>query len=324
MSSGDGGGESPSPSEAPPGRLRAIVANLREVCDLPTRKQWYRALVSWVALALAFYGLYFLHDDDIDRQVLLSVNPDQYVPVLDEVVVAVTKFSMFAFISVFVAWEAGFLYSEYRPEVTDRLPRLYWRVGLVTGGIVASTYLWVGRVGFQYASAFLVLGCAWAVGFGFAGATFGWPVEERRHFNRVFWVAVLAAISTSIIDEAFLKPATSRPRPLAPENAGWNWAIRLVPNGVTREGYSYASGHASAFFAMVTPLFWGARRVTSKVAILLYAAFHAFTRVYLAAHFPYCALMGSLLGFIVASAMVCVFHQNSTSATRLKSRSRPT
>jgi membrane-associated phospholipid phosphatase len=44
-----------------------------------------------------------------------------------------------------------------------------------------------------------------------------------------------------------------------------------------------------------------------KIALLAWALIHAYSRVYLAAHFPYCSLIGAALGFLMATLITKVF-----------------
>ena len=72
------------------------------------------------------------------------------------------------------------------------------------------------------------------------------------------------------------------------------------------------SGHATALFAVLTPVFWRTRDRGLRAALLSWATVHAATRLYLAAHFPFGVWMGSLLGIALG-----------TLATRLLVRTRP-
>jgi len=84
--------------------------------------------------------------------------------------------------------------------------------------------------------------------------------------------------------------------------------LRLLPDEITRSHYSYVSGHSSSFFALITPLMLYSKKKGIKIGLFLWAAYHSFTRVYVAAHFPFCALMGSLTGLIYGVIVYNMFY----------------
>ena len=77
--------------------------------------------------------------------------------------------------------------------------------------------------------------------------------------------------------------------------------VRIVADEVVQGGHSYVSGHASAFFAMITPMVYFVSKKQIKMGLLIWATVHAFSRIYLTAHFPYDSMMGGLLGFCMAT-----------------------
>jgi membrane-associated phospholipid phosphatase len=149
------------------------------------------------------------------------------------------------------------------------------------------------------ASLFVITGLWWA------GSTYErLPGETLARLRRAFWLAVVSIILVEI-SLHFLGPlVVQRPRPLAKPNAAWNAALHIVEDEYVRHGTSYVSGHAAALFAMLTPFMWSVRRRSIKVTLFSWAALHALSRVYVAAHYPYCAAMGSVLGFAVATLVV--------------------
>ncbi len=133
-----------------------------------------------------------------------------------------------------------------------------------------------------------------------------WPPAWRDpgEASRAFWLTVVSIVLVEISPH-FLGPlVVQRPRPLAKPNAAWNAALHIVEDEYVRHGTSYVSGHAAALFAMLTPFMWVVRRPSLKVILFSWAALHALSRVYVAAHYPYCAAMGSFLGFAIATLVV--------------------
>jgi membrane-associated phospholipid phosphatase len=76
---------------------------------------------------------------------------------------------------------------------------------------------------------------------------------------------------------------------------------------IVRGGYSYYSGHSSGLFAAVTPMIWAVKNPKLKLFFFGWATLHAFSRIYLAAHYPFCVLIGSIAGFIWGTLVVICF-----------------
>src|SRR5271157_1245577 len=119
-----------------------------------------------------------------------------------------------------------------------------------------------------------------------------------------FLLSVLSILLVEACIELLVWHTPFRPRPFAHENALGNSALLAVPDEYVRHGNSYVSGHAAALFALLTPFIWAVRRTSLKLLLFAWATLHAVSRVYVAAHFPYCVAMASFLGASVATLLV--------------------
>jgi undecaprenyl-diphosphatase len=112
--------------------------------------------------------------------------------------------------------------------------------------------------------------------------------------------AVLAADAAADLLAGLLKRVTGVERP----------ALRfadlhaLVP--VPHDG-SFPSGHAATSFACATVLAWFAPRWAA--AFFLLAAAIAYSRLYVAVHYPLDVVGGAVLGALVALAVLAVFRR---------------
>jgi undecaprenyl-diphosphatase len=112
--------------------------------------------------------------------------------------------------------------------------------------------------------------------------------------------AVLAADAAADLLAGLLKRVTGVERP----------ALRfpdlhpLVP--VPHDG-SFPSGHAATSFACATVLAWFAPRWA--VAFFLLAGAIAYSRLYVAVHYPLDVVGGAVLGALVALAVLAVFRR---------------
>jgi membrane-associated phospholipid phosphatase len=274
-----------------------MLASLSRPAEIALRA--FALALGYVAVVAGVIAAAGLADPAADRAVLLALNPDRYVPGLDEAMVLVTDFSERALALVIVAWLAGYAAVRLRPARRRQVAGAIEALGVLLGAGFASGAFWAG---YELPIVFLPFGLAVTAGLWLAGESFVRCDDATlRRLCAVVGLVVLSSVLTSVFAEGFVKGVVGRPRPLADANVDWNHAVRQVHDEVVRVGYSYASGHAAGLFALVTPMAWAARRAPVKVALLAWAALHAVTRVYLAAHFPWCALMGSVLGLAVGS-----------------------
>ncbi len=243
--------------------------------------------------------------DPLDRVILLACNPDHYVPVIDELMILITDFSVFVFSVLFISWEVAYLICRGRPH------RRWWvSRALLVLGVLSGLYYATGvfRAQYEYTIIFLPLGMIFLAGYCYLGWTFAhWDEKALRRGSLVFRLTLLSVFLTNAIGEDSIKKIVGRPRPLAGLNEDWNAPIRRIPDEIVRGGYSYVSGHASSLFALTTPMALATSNPWIRGAIFTWAAVHAYTRVYTAAHYPYCALMGSVLGFAIGALVFAAF-----------------
>jgi membrane-associated phospholipid phosphatase len=121
--------------------------------------------------------------------------------------------------------------------------------------------------------------------------------DTMRRFSRVFWLVLLAGVLTDFGVTQPIKETIKRPRPLNEANKPWNEQVRPIPDEILRGTNSFPSGHTSGAFALLTPLFWFTRDRRVRGGLILWGTLQGVGRVYTAAHFPFCVLMGGLLGF---------------------------
>ena len=242
----------------------------------------------------------FAIDDRSERRMLLAVNPAETRPLLDAAVLLLTDFSIPTVGVVLAAWLLG--YAAWARGVAEgaALRRAFLLAGALVGVAVAA----VLTPGYeQRVVPWLVI--PFAVGaFGLAGASFSAPAPQLRRAARLIGVMLLCVALTEAAMELIDTFSGGRLRPLHSQNTHWNGALRILEDEKVQYGTSYVSGHAAGLFALLTPLFWTTRRPGIRVALLLWGTAHAWSRVYVAAHYPYCVLMGSLLGIGIASWVV--------------------
>jgi len=254
-----------------------------------------------VLICLLVWAGSFEFHDGIDRTLLLAVNGSSRIPGLDAFMILVTDFSVPYVATVLSLWGLGAEALE-RGWVSARTLEISLRVlGCVIAVVLAAWLIptYTHRAAPLIASLLVIAGLWWA------GGTYSrLPGETQARLRRAFWLAVVSIVLVEI-SMHFLGPlVVQRPRPLAKPNAAWNAALHIVEDEYVRHGTSYVSGHAAALFAMLTPFIWVVRRPSLKVILFSWAALHALSRVYVAAHYPYCAVMGSFLGFAIATLVV--------------------
>jgi len=277
--------------------------------DTSILKKWFYLSIGFILITSIVYSFSFLINDRIDWNILLFLNPDSYVPVIDEFMILITDFSMFGFGLVFVVWEICYQVTKGTQRSKESVNNILNILGIISAAITVSAYFWAG---YAYSIIFFPLALFFWAAFRFIGNTIAnYSAEKLAQINRLFWITLLATVLTELATDQFIKELVARPRPLSETYAAFNAGLRRVPDEIVLGGYSYVSSHASVFFAMSTPLMWFVSKKYVKAALFIWASIHAFTRIYLAAHFPYCTLMGAVLGFSMATLVIKIFGESS-------------
>lgn len=258
-------------------------------------------MLGTVLICLFVWAGSFEFQDGIDRALLLAVNGSSRIPGLDGFMIFVTDFSVPCVAVVLSLWGLGAEALE-RGWISARTLEVSLRIlGCVIALALAAwlTPTYTHRAAPIMASLLVIAGLWWA------GGTYArLPQETLERLRRAFWLTVVSIVLVEISMYILGPLVVQRPRPLAKPNQAWNAALHIVEDEYVRHGTSYVSGHAAALFAMLTPFMWVVRRPSLKVILFSWAALHALSRVYVAAHYPYCAVMGGFLGFAIATLVV--------------------
>ena len=102
------------------------------------------------------------------------------------------------------------------------------------------------------------------------------------------------------------KEIVARPRPLnTPELVPY---LRII---LSQDGYSFFSGHTSNSFAICTFLYLVfRRRMKFAFWVFLWAIPYAYSRMYLAVHFPTDIIIGFLVGITTATIGYYIFKKS--------------
>jgi membrane-associated phospholipid phosphatase len=267
--------------------------------------QWIYLILGFVAITSVVYALSFLINDKIDWKILLFLNPDSTMPATDALMILITDFSIAGFGTVFVFWEIGYRISKHAQEGGKKAERFLKIVGLIFALVAGSAYFWAG---YAHAGVFFPFALFLYMAFRFIASTLThYNREELDRINRLFWMTLMATMLTELAAEGIIKDLVARARPLSHIYAFCNGGIRKVADEIVTGGYSYVPGHSSVFFAMTTPLMFFVSKRAVKGALFSWAAIHAFTRVYLGAHFFYDSLIGAALGLSMAILVTKTF-----------------
>lgn len=119
--------------------------------------------------------------------------------------------------------------------------------------------------------------------------------------TRRFGTAMLLGLAIgALFTNLFLKIVVARPRPYADEN-GFFYPLWQMLGSHTESDKSFPSGHTTAAFAAMVPVFWLGKKRVSWLA-LVFAFLMGLSRIYLVVHYPSDVLGGLLVG-VVAGAL---------------------
>ncbi|MCC6143377.1 MAG: phosphatase PAP2 family protein [Candidatus Hydrogenedentes bacterium] len=236
------------------------------------------------------------YTDAFDKWLLGWINPDSYVPGLDQFMRAATDYSNFLISLPLISWMICYgLYRLIRRRGKMILAGILFTETIALGILAAVGYIWPNKT-YMGANVLLVIGIFVAFG-GAAWLFYKMDDEAMRRFSLVFWLVLASVLTTTFAATNPIKDAVARPRPFNEANKPWNETVRNIPDELLRGANSFPSGHTSGTFALLTPLFWFARSRKVRGGLFAWACLQGLTRVYTGAHFPFCVFMGGFLGF---------------------------
>lgn len=115
--------------------------------------------------------------------------------------------------------------------------------------------------------------------------------------TRRFGTAILFGVAIgALFTNCFLKIVVARPRPYADEN-GFFYPLWQMMGQHVESDKSFPSGHTTAAFATMVPVFLVGNKKVSWTA-LIFAFLMGLSRIYLVVHFPSDVLGGLIVGTI--------------------------
>ncbi len=115
--------------------------------------------------------------------------------------------------------------------------------------------------------------------------------------TRLFGTAMLLGLGIgALCTNLFIKVVIARPRPYADEN-GFYYPLWQLMGAHTESDKSFPSGHTTAAFAAMVPVWLLGNRKISWTA-LIFAFLMGLSRIYLVVHYPSDVLGGLLIGTI--------------------------
>lgn len=126
-------------------------------------------------------------------------------------------------------------------------------------------------------------------------------------YRRKYFIAVVAGVLISTILAQFLKrvvyPDELRPIGFLSEN----FPVHIVEGVRMRKVHSFPSGHATTSFAMALIMAYMINHKIWSVILPLFALLAAYSRVYLAQHFPTDIFAGMCIGIVSALLSLIVY-----------------
>lgn len=114
--------------------------------------------------------------------------------------------------------------------------------------------------------------------------------------TRRFGTAMLLGLGIgALFTNLFIKVVIARPRPYADEN-GFFYPLWKLMGEHTESDKSFPSGHTTAAFASMVPVFLLGKKRVSWTA-LIFAFLMGVSRIYLVVHYPSDVLGGFIIGF---------------------------
>lgn len=237
--------------------------------------------------------------DPWDKAILAAVNPDNYAPGLDQFFRALTDYTNFLIVAPILSWFIARLLCCFFPGQKRLFAGLLALETVLLAVLAALGYLWPNKtyVGVNVLEVLSILGA-----FGLT-AFLLYRLDETAapRLTLIFCLMLFSGCLADFFATQPIKESVARPRPLNDANKPWNEQVRPIPDEILHGANSFPSGHTSGTFALLTPLFWFVRDRRIRAGLLAWATLQGVSRVYTAAHFPFCCLMGAFLGFAVGT-----------------------
>lgn len=135
-------------------------------------------------------------------------------------------------------------------------------------------------------------------------------------YRRKYFIAVVAGVLISTILAQFLKrvvyPDELRPISFLSEN----FPVHIVEGVRMRKVHSFPSGHATTSFAMALIMAYMINNKVWSVILPLFASLAAYSRVYLAQHFPTDIFAGMCIGIVSAVLSLIIYRSFTKSIKR--------
>ncbi len=237
--------------------------------------------------------------DPYDKAILAAINPDNYAPGFDQFFRFLTDYTNPLIILPMVSWLiARGLYRLF-PNHKGVFTGLLFLETIVLTVLTALGRIWPNTT---YMGVNIMADIVVFVVFSMTAVIFHKMENEAMHrLACVFGLMILSGAITDWGATGRIKGAVARPRPFNDANKPWNLQVRPIPDEYLRGANSFPSGHTSGTFALLTPLFWYVRDRRIRAGLLTWATLQGVSRVYTAAHFPFCCLMGGILGFTIGT-----------------------
>jgi membrane-associated phospholipid phosphatase len=237
--------------------------------------------------------------DGIDKSILAACNPDSYAPGLDQFFRALTDYTNFVIVVPLLSWMIAYGLYRLLPGYKRVFTSLLMTETVVFVALAALGQLWPNKT---YSGVNVLLVLMIILAFGTCAYLFHRMNDNAmRRFSRVFWLVMISILLTDFVATNYIKGAVARPRPFNEANKPWNEEVRPIPDEKLAGCNSFPSGHTSGTFALLTPIFWYTQNKKVRAGLMSWCVLQGCSRVYTAAHFPFCCLMGGILGFGVGT-----------------------
>lgn len=119
--------------------------------------------------------------------------------------------------------------------------------------------------------------------------------ELKKALVIMIFTSLSAATAFTIVN--IIKNYIQRLRPI--NDTSINANIRIL---IEQNDFSFVSGHSTVSFTIAFLMYWILKRkYTYAFLVFLFPLLFAYSRIYLAAHFPLDILFGMLLGYLIAT-----------------------